>query len=355
MNIFCDYIGHADLDYSMHALFEKRLGAKVFRPDGFCWQKILEGTKHDPIHNPFVPPVNEIVVPHYIPCVSGPDLRGVSHFHDDDKILNVEVPTHGYHRRFITFEQFMDMKFDVLLTTYWGNESTFACIQAQWHKESKFVRQIANIHERQKITTNLMMATTEKISSRMNKITYFPEHPDLYYPTEPVRNMKVKSFLNNVTIYPDMLDQWASLKELMPEYSFKQYGMNNPDGSIPQAQLPDAMRDAMFIWHSKPTGCCGYVAREALACGKPIIANKSYAAVHSTLAVNYLEDGINLIDTNPAVRTIKEAVDIVRAWSKPRLYEVRCQAIIDHYKKKINFEKEAGLVQQWLNEIPAGG
>jgi hypothetical protein len=34
MKILVDFVGHADLYYSMHLLFEKRLGHELYRPTG---------------------------------------------------------------------------------------------------------------------------------------------------------------------------------------------------------------------------------------------------------------------------------------------------------------------------------
>lgn len=355
MNVFCDYIGHADLDYSMHALFEERLGAQIFRPTAACWQEILKRAKDFPGHAPLPPKPGEIVVPHYMPQHSIPDRRNRPWCTDDEGYLSMKVPTHGYWQRFISFEQFMALEFDLLLTTYWGNESTFLWLSRNLSPGSKLVRQIANIHEHPKMIKNVMLATDEPMDPDVNALQYYPEHPPSYCAVEPVRNMTINSFLNNVNIYPDMVSHWTHLQKQLPDYQFKQYGMNCTDGSIPQIQLPQAMQDSMFVWHSKPHGCCGYVAREALACGKPIIANKAYTQHHNTLAKRYLVDGVNLIDIDPQVRGIRQAAEIVREWSKPNVYEMRCRVIKDHYQKTINFEREAQSVRAWLAKVPAGG
>ncbi len=57
MNIFVDQIGHADLSYSIHALFEKRLGYTLYCPlGGDEWTQ--HGIFTAPLIHPLVTRVN---------------------------------------------------------------------------------------------------------------------------------------------------------------------------------------------------------------------------------------------------------------------------------------------------------
>lgn len=351
MRVFCDYIGHADLDYSIHRLFEERLGWEVYRPDRQCWQTIIERSQNYPKHKTLPPKPGEVPVPHYVPHHTMPMLANHKNFLGDDGVLRVIIPTHHHSIRFVNFEQFDHMKFDVLLTTYWGNESTFCWLQEEMQPCAKLIRQIANVHEQPKLVNNVLLGTCEPMGHGVNYIIHHPEHPPWYCASPPQRTKRINSFLNNLRNYPDMVEQWTALQAALPDYKCCEYGMNNRDGSIPQDQLYKEMQKSMFVWHSKPLGCCGYVAREALACGRPIIANKSYARQHHTLATNYLDDLVNFIDTDPRVRTMDEVASIVRSWSEPGVYEDRCDIVTEHCNKKMNFAREAKEIRAWIDTL----
>lgn len=324
MKIFVDYIGHADLYYSMYLLLEKRLGATLYRPlptAEFNNRGILTST-----------------LPNEVGFIN--QLDGVHH---------IPMLTHGYSQKAIDWERFQDEQFDFIITTFHGNEGPFATLARQ--KKSTFIRQIANIHERPAVCKNILLSTITEMPRGCNSIQYHPEHHADYSFAPPACNQTINSFYNNMTTYASEVDCWRQAKNALPDFTFSMHGHENEDGPIPQAEMPDTMKNSMFIWHTKPNGCGGYVARQALACGRPLIVRKDYAYAQKTLAYNYLVDGVNCIDISPKRRSLQESFQILRAWSRPDVYAQKCEDVRNHFSQHINFDREAEQIRSWLTSL----
>lgn len=326
MNVLSDFVGHADLYYSMHALFERRLGWTLYRPLTI-WEPIG-------VHTAMSAHTGNIHV-------------------DDTGITRCYIPTHDYTQACISLDQFHRMKFDVIVSTSWTNEVALFNL----HKKtpgSIFIRQIANLCEVPVIKepVNVLLSMLTPMPAHVNFLYYHPEHHSGYQPlVQPVSSMKIKSYSNHLRSYPLDIKMWQDAKAALPEYSFFMHGDSGDDMGIPQQELPASMQDAMFVWHTKGNGCCGYVAREALSCGKPLIVNKKYCETHKTLALHYLKDGINCIDLDPRVRSFTEGMNLIREWSRPDVYPQICNNVINQYKKDIRFQEEAEVIGRWIRGL----
>jgi glycosyltransferase involved in cell wall biosynthesis len=324
MRFFVDFVGHSDLYYSMHLLFEKRLGHELYRPTGGKeWEAVMPWTSTPP------PGVGNI-------CLK-------------DEIQHLPIVTYNYEQKLITLSQFKDMDFDFIVATGYENEAAVCDIVKNYKPKAKAIRHIANIREKPKNCKNILLSTLEPMPSWANWIRFCPEHRQEYLPLENyIPNFKIKSFFNYMRSYPDVYSVWNSFKDELKEYTFFMHGGEGVDLSIPQQNLPEVMQDSMFIWHTKPHGGCGYVARQSLSCGKPLIVNKAFCKKHQTLASEYLIDGKNCIDIDPAVRTAKDAFKIIREWSNPEVYAQKAQEARNTFVKTISFENEANNIQKWL-------
>jgi len=323
MNVFVDYIGHGDLSYSMFALFEKRLGWNLYRPDlGPEWNdyKIQTGTL-----------TNEI-----------------SPFYFKNEIQHVDILIYPYTQKILTFDQFREMKIDIMITTTWANETPFCMLQKKYHPKSLLIRQIANIHEKPVQIKNLLMSTLEPMPSDVDYLIYHPEQVDLFFSEDPTFSFIIKSFSNYLTSYPEDLQAWNQYRTSLIDFEFRMHGAGSELHTVPSKLMPASMREAMFIWHTKAVGSCGYVLRQALASGKPCIVRKDYARIHNTLAQNLLQDGVNCIDIDPKVRSFNESLNLIREWSRPDVYPEKCEATIKKFKNDINFEEEAANIKTWI-------
>ncbi len=110
MNILCDFIGHADLYYSMHALFSTRLGWNLFRP--------LAGSVPDSSGNTIFDDewAKHGVITLHLADPSWP------YRHDGDE-FRPYIPTHEYEQRCITFDKFLSIKFDAIISTSYQHEA----------------------------------------------------------------------------------------------------------------------------------------------------------------------------------------------------------------------------------------
>ncbi len=324
MNVFVDYVGHADLYYSMHALFEKRLGWNLYRPMGGAeWKE----------QNIWTAPL-----PGY-----AKDL-GVN----KEGIVQIEIPIYPYTQHVITYEQFLEMDIDFIITTSWENESSFCNLAKVDKPKALMVRHIANIHERPVICRNILLSTLEPMADDVNWLTFHPEHVDAFIPNPTSDGKLIKSFSNYLPDYASDLAFWNQYAAALPEFEFRMHGLLGYDQVVSQKDVPVAMSNAMFIWHTKGTGGCGYVLRQALASGKPCIVYKDYARIHNTLARNLLKDGINCIDIDPNVHSFNDSVAKIREWSQPSAYTQVSELVTRTFRIDVNFEKEAVAIKQWL-------
>jgi hypothetical protein len=326
MNVLCDFVGHADLYYSMHALFEQRLGYTLYRPYGKGW-------KQRGVTSAFGPPD------------STPKRQ-------TDGTYHMYVPTHDYTQRGVGPKKFDEMDFKIIVSTSWENEVPLYKV----HKKrpgSIFIRHLANIGETPSLEcpVNVLRSILTPMPSNVDYIQYCPEHLPRYCPpANPTDNKVIKSFSNDLRSYPPDIEMWDRAQLVLSDYTFYMHGHGGDHKGVPQQHLAKSMQDAMFIWHVKGNGCCGYVAREALACGKPLIVNKVYCEIHQTLALDYLQDGVNCIDLNPKVRSLGQGLQMIREWSKPGVYEKKCQDALRTFEKDLNFEREAKAIKKWINK-----
>ncbi|MHA2040181.1 MAG: hypothetical protein ACW98X_27590 [Promethearchaeota archaeon] len=326
MNVFIDYVGSADLYYSMRVLFEERLNWNLYRPSGgSSWKaetNLITGTPIDD-----TPPKK---------------LYGLTY---------LEVSGYGYSQKCISFEQFKGMHFDILVSTSWNNEKEIVSLGKIYHPKAAVIRQIANIGEQPIAAKNVILSTLTPMPQGISYVTVCPENLDQYEWTTPVTEKIIKSFSSNLPSYPKDVLRYHYFENMLPEFTFRMHGEGGEHNPVPQQEMPSSIKESMFVWHTKGHGGCGYIPRQALDCGKPLIVNKSYCRLYKTLCLNLLVDGINCIDIDPAVRPFKSSLDLIREWSQPDIYPERCKIIYDDFKKRVNFEQEANMVKQWILQI----
>lgn len=308
MKVLVDYIGHGDLFYSMHLLFEKRLKWTLYRPNNDeKWRA----------QNIQTCPQN-----HHLHCNTNP----------------------------ISFEKFLDENIEVLLTTAHHNEIAFTKLQKNFKPKSIFIRHIANIHEKPQTCKNILLSTLEPMASNINWIKYLPEHKETFNPGKLfIPEKKIKSFSNYLMTYIKDFETWQKFQTDLKDYQFFMHGAKGQHKTVPPIFLPNAMRDAILIWHTKAVGSCGYTARQALACGRPLVVRKSYAKHHNTLAKEYLKDGINCIDLD--IRPYQESLKLIKLWTHPDKYLEKINLIIEDNKKFMNFKQEAQNIKVWIENL----
>lgn len=330
MNVFCDYVGHADLAYSMSRLFEKRLGWNLYFPSA-----------HDPAwsrENFFTPQV-----PNSIEADA------------ESGIHKVTVKTHDYSINTITFDKFIAIDFNLLVITSRPNEFPVIELGKRYKPNARIVHHIANIGEVPIGCNNVLLSTKTAMPARVNWIKFTPEHHSKYCPADRTQLKSIRSYFNYMKSYHLEMGSWTSAHQLLPDFDFRMHGGAPPyestHGSVSHDVLHISMQEAQFIWHTKPAGGCGYTARQALSCGKPLIVKLEYSRNYNTLAQDYLIDGVNCIDISPSRRSLADGMAIVRQWSEPAVYAQKVEDVNRLVKEKMNFEHEASEIKIWLEKL----
>jgi len=341
MNVLIDNATSRATHYALHCLFEKRLGWNLYRPIGERWRekgflrlKALQGYGG-------VFSVDEEY--------AHSDALGQIQCSDGIQYIPMEL---NYTQKAITFNKFLEMDIDVIVTTFYGHEESFHKLVKLHKPNAIFIRVITNIHEKPLgFCRNILLATYEPMPPDVNYIIFHPEHHEDYCFTPPTNHKTIKSFVHHFPSYPADLDTWNKCKSSLRDFTFKMHGKDGMDGVVPLSLMPQAMKDSAFVWHVKGHGGGGYVARQALACGRPCIIKKKYAVIHNTLAKELFVDSVNCIDLDLGV---ERGIELIREWSQPDRHVEVCKATAEKFKKDVNFAEEAEKIRTWINHLPKG-
>jgi|YelNatPaOPRAMG01_1025707.scaffolds.fasta_scaffold05934_21 hypothetical protein len=350
MNVLADY-HHGDLYYSLHLLFEERLGMKLYRPIGWDWfykgfWKIAE-----PYNN--APDTIEQFLG--VPSPSKP-----SHEHEVHRYGEVTVEDGVYHipcllpdgyyiQKAITFDKFLKMDFKYIIATYHGHDEAYYMLCKKYKPEAVYIMQIGNIHVVPRYAKNVMMAVDEPMPPNVNYIKYFPEHHRAYCYEPPKNHNVIKSFINCLEQGQIQRTLWYRYERALPEFVFKMHGILGRDGVIGNNMMPQAIKDSAFVWHVKETGCGGFVPRQALSCGRPVIIKSSFIRQHNTLEGILYEDSVNCIDLDAG--TMVENINKIKYFSDPDRHNEMCKRTAEKFRKDVDFDKEAEKIRGWLETL----
>lgn len=334
MNVLIDYVGHQDLYYSLYALFEKRLGYKLYMLDA-----------SDITNSEFFDSYSKKLGYH---C-------GLVHDGFDRKIYNDYVANNLAVHRLLSFQEFINTKIDIIVATSYERESIYYELYQKYKPCAKFIRQIGNIIEKPQKAKNVLLALNKALhfDEDINVKTYHPEHRNcfLYNNTFIPGNYILGGFNY---CHPEgtqgndhSYSVWKNLEKNLPEFKFELKNINT-------CEFPAGISNCKFYFHIKLGGCCGFTARQVLFSGRPLIVDKRYVTDYLhyyTLAYAYLKDGINCIDLNPDLRSFEENIELIKEWSDPNNYLKRCDIGYEYTKSVINFEKESIEIKEWINNI----
>jgi glycosyltransferase involved in cell wall biosynthesis len=183
-----------------------------------------------------------------------------------------------------------------------------------------------------------------------NYITYVPEHLNKFNYTKVKKEKTIRCFAHGMKSIPQFVLIWEKLKELLPEFEFGMYGTGTDYERIPQQEMLEKIKKSMFLLHLK-TGGCGYVPRQAISCGIPVIVDKRETQWHNTLCKELLIDGLNCINIDPFVRSLEDVAAAIRQWSESKNYNNKAIEISNHAKQVMNFENEACQIKQWIMKL----
>jgi len=333
MKVFCDY-HHGGLYHALHLLFEVRLGMELYRPIGMEWAEkgIWQYSTNPPTQRQYLDPVN---------C----ELRKDGYYYWRDTSEEVD-------HRCLTFEQFKETDIDLILATVWQHTYSFKALQQVEKPRAKYIRLCGNsgepmdwsVHRNLIDTTNLYQEP-----SGCNRVVVHQEFPvDLFYFQPPLREKKIRSYLNcfNETPYYPIFFQY---KEKLPEFDWKIHGLNGPDGFItPVSKLAQSMRESSFIWHIKQHGeGFGHIIHNAFAVGRPTCTVKEY--YQGKLIYPMLEDGITCLDLGS--HTLEENCQRIKELSEPEKLLKMSETCRKRFLENVSFDKDEQKMRQFLSRL----
>jgi len=334
----------------LHLLFEDRLKMSLFRPIGLEWFQKGFWKIAEPYHNAPDTIDQFLGIPRETwDANKEPTQRyGQAQLIDGVYHIPVKVGSGEYIQKAITFDKFLEMDFDFIVASYGGHESAYGELVRQHKPNAIYIRQIGNAFEYPHSTKNALVAGYWPMPFGVNYITYHPEHHRDYCYAPPTNHNTIKSFIAAPLAEPD-LPLFYEYERILHDYTFKMHGILGRDGVISGDLMPQTIKDSAFVWHVKRWGCCGFVSRQALACGRPCIIKKSYCAEFHALARDLYEDSVNCIDLDAG--SLRENIEKIRYFSQPERHIEMCRATADKFKKDVNFEGEAKDIGQFLDSL----
>ena len=266
VNVFCD-LHHSDLYWSLHALFERRLGWRLFRPIGREWfdagfWKIAEpyGNPPDTIHQY----LGTTAKPWGVGCLnSNPIAR--------DGYFEVADPSHdNFTHRAMTFDQFRDARFDLIVSCYGpSHDVAYDRLRDLYQPQAERLAQMGNVF--QKTHCKHVIHSAPYVPEPWQHALYYHQEIDraLFYPTAPDPTTRKITSCVNLLPHREIFDAY---KAALPDVEFRAYGASCPDGFLLGAKsVAEKMREANLGWHIKPHDGFGHTAMGWMASGRAVV------------------------------------------------------------------------------------
>lgn len=352
MKIFTD-LHHSGLAYSLHLLFEKRLGHELYFPIGTEWFDHGYWCIAEPYQNNINTIKQYLDLNHeYVPTDGTVSLNKVT----DVKPTHYEVKdiAHDYTRKHITWDQFRSMDINIIIGSIPRHWEVYRQLKDIYKPKAKVIAQMGNMfyeaHDLMKSGTikNLMASTSQfSAPSWVNSVFYHQEiNKEVFTYSSPQEYpIKITSFVNCLP----RSDLFSRYKIALHDCDVQAYGAGCPDGNISTIQeMAAIMKQSHWAYHVKPAGDgFGHVWFDWALIGRPIITN--FSDYHDKLAGEIFEDGVTGIDLEK--RSFEDNVKYIRELSQPTIHRQMCREINRRVKEKMNYKEEAKSIREFINNL----
>lgn len=329
-NVLADF-HHGALYFSLHLLFEKRLGWNLYRPIGYDWYRrgyYACGFTPGMIKQYLEPPSKD-------------------YFRDGVYYIPYQEGNIKYTHKAITFKKFLELDFDVIVASLSNHEIPFHRLIREHKPNAILIREMGNPNEmcNFKICRNILNSTTNPVPEGVNVVHFHPEFSLEEYKYVPPKTHNV--IRNIMHLLPKTRDAhlWYDYKRAMPDYVWKMHGFLGEDGVLPEHLKAWAFRNSAFIWHVKWFGDgYGYVIHNAYASGRPCIVKGSY--YKGKTAWPLLEDSVTCIDLELGSK--EENVRKIRYFSEPGRHIQMCENAYKRFKEVVDFDREFAEIKKFL-------
>lgn len=329
MKVFTDF-HHQSLFNSLIMLFEGRLGYEIYRPIGMEWFE-----KNYWRINGLRATAEQFLQFGAVPNDGTPPLN--------------ESP-----RRTITFEEFKDTPFDILVASIPQHVDPFKELILKFQPQAKLIYQIGNQWQvNPKEVKNVMASAKVLIPQTVNGVIYHQEFDTNIFRHEPPQmQKKIYSFvncLNTADLFKPDWELFCQLEALMPDWEFKSFGGQCRDGWCNgDEELANKMREAAFIFHCKTGGDgYGHVIHNAASVGRPLITRQQ--DYFDKLAQPLIEQASNIRVDNKTAAQIAEEID--NLYNDVNLYKKVCETVNTAFKRNVNFDREEQQIRKFLDNL----
>lgn len=343
MNVFTD-LHHADLYYSLHLLFEQRLGWKLYRPIGLDWfhqgyWKIAEpyGNSMDTVGQYL--DINEDGWDQF------KNLNG-THYKENG-IYHAYDPTHDYYQKAITLEQFKSMKFDLIVSTIPAHDVSFSRLRDQCHPHAQVVSQMGNINQQSHLQ-HVLHSTPYKPNVGQNTCLYHQEiDMELYKYVPPNPDTRYIFSAVNCLPYANVYGQYKSLLE---DIEFRAYGAGCPNGAVMGTKgVAAIMQQANLGWHIKPGDGFGHTAMGWFASGRPVVTKMSDVVSYGADAPWLFEPGVTCIDLDAG--SVSANCAKILAALQPENNLQLAENAKKRFHEVVNYDKEEQEIRKFFERV----
>jgi len=330
MRILSDY-HHGSLYYSLHLLFQERLGWELYSPVGLDWFHAGYWRQAEPYGN------NPGTVRQFLGEEHG-EWRG-------DGFWYAYEPHNGFWRRGLTLEMFRQMPFDVVLSSHPSNDVPFARLVREVQPKARHVGQIGNPWQGTVAMNVLASAFPAYVPPGAQVVFYHQEFPLALFSPAAESQMQIVNFVH---LHPER-ETFEAYRQAMPEFTFRSYGIGCQDGILSGlARIAETMRQSRFGWHLKPAGeGYGHILHNWLACGRPVIVKRSH--LQHTVSRDLFVHGQNCIDLERV--TQEEAMRLIRKMAEPEEHARLTFENAARFRAAVNFAEEAERIRRFLERL----
>lgn len=344
MKVFTD-LHHGDLYYSLHRLFVERFGWELYRPIGVEWAdegywQVAKpyGNARDTI-NQFL----EISSGGWDPLTR---LNGENYL--ENGIYHVWDGGHDYYQKAVTLEQFKQMRFDIVISTIFDHDTTFADLIKKFQPHAKHVSQMGNLNQVSEVP-NVMSSVPYTPKEGQNYVFYHQEvDPKLFYPT-PVPTSDPKKIYSFVGAMDPHL--YLTFQERMPDIIWKAHGVGCPDGPVGGGKaIAPMMREANLGWHIKPGDGFGHTVMDWYASGRAVATKfKDIRAYNHFDATSLFEDGVTAINLDG--KTVQENIKTIRHFLEPENNARLCEQAGKRFREIVNYDEEERALREFFGRL----
>ncbi len=342
MKVFCD-LHHEALFYSLHLLFEKRLGWELYYPIGEDWftqgyWKIAEPYGNHP------DTIRQFLNPEAIGFDQYKSINGDNYYKDG--IYYCHDPINNYQRKAITLDKFKEMDIDIVISSYQPHDAPYADLIAKYKPKAKHIAQMGNSYQTTEVKNVMCSCVPYPVPEGTNAVFYHQEFDLNIFKYFPMGST------NGITSFVNCLpkpEQFELFKVNLPGFDFKAYGASCPDGTITgQDKIAQLMSKSVFGYHVKPGGDgFGHVIHNWMAVGRPVIVSGN--EYKDKLAGQLLVDGETCIDID--VHNFNESVNLIKEYSYPEKHLKMCKTTHNKFTELVNFNEEEQKIRKFLDYL----